>query len=285
MRKIFLGIACLMGLSTMAQNRKIEFKAQPWKTQLATAKKENKLIFFDAYTTWCGPCKVMARDVFTRDKVADLFNNKFVNAKYDMEKGEGIALKDKYEVSAYPTYLFINGDGEVVHKIVGSMTANEFINEANKALNPESTMYGLAKSFEASGHSEASAIAYLDAIKKAYESEKMSIVSKMYFDTLEKSTLLDEHNWKLALKYLNNPSSEAFSYLYNNMSKLKETYKVSEVNNYFQQVFFSSVSRIKKSYNKKSGVKEAKENSKAIRKLLKVGNDYSKVLLAKFRPY
>ncbi|MDO5980956.1 thioredoxin family protein [Flavivirga spongiicola] len=281
MRKILLGIACLVGLSTMAQNREIEFKVRPWKTQLAAAKKENKLIFFDAYTTWCGPCKVMARDVFTRDKIADLFNDKFVNVKYDMEKGEGIALKDKYEVSAYPTYLFINGDGEVVHKIVGSMTANEFINEANKALNPESTMYGLAKNFEASGHSEASAIAYLDAIKKAYESEKMSVVSKIYFDALEKSTLLDEHNWKLALKYLNNPSSKAFAYLYNNMSKLKKTYKVSEVNNYFQQVFVSSVSRIKRSYNKKSGVKEAKENSKAIRKLLKEGNDYSKVLLAK----
>jgi thiol-disulfide isomerase/thioredoxin len=281
MNKILLGIVCLIGLSAIAQNRQIEFKEADWKTQLATAKKENKLIFFDAYTTWCGPCKVMARDVFTRDKVADLFNDKFVNAKYDMEKGEGITLKDKYGVSAYPTYLFINGDGELVHKIVGSMTTNEFMNEANKALNPESTIYGLAKNFEASGHSEASAIAYLDAIGKAYESAKQSVVSKIYFDVLTKPILLEEHNWKLVVKYLNNPSSKAFSYLYSNKSKLEEKYKVSDVNRYFKQVFGSSVYMIKDAYSKNKGVKEAKENIKAIRKLLKEGTDYSKVLLAK----
>ena len=30
--------------------------------KLSTA--ENKLIFIDAFTTWCGPCKRMAKDVF-----------------------------------------------------------------------------------------------------------------------------------------------------------------------------------------------------------------------------
>ena len=265
----------------MAQNRQIEFKERDWKTQLATAKKENKLIFFDAYTTWCGPCKVMAKNVFTRDIVADLFNDKFVNVKYDMEKGEGIALKDKYGVSAYPTYLFINGDGEVVHKIVGSMSTNEFMDQANNALNPENTIYGLAKNFETSKHSESSAIAYLDALDKAYESKKKSIVSKTYFDALEKSTLLDEHNWKLVLKYLNNPSSQAFSYLYANKQKLEEKFGTSEVNNYFQQTFSSSVYMIKKAYGKKTGLKEAKENSEAIRKVLANGNDYSELLIAK----
>jgi hypothetical protein len=155
------------------------------------------------------------------------------------------------------------------------------MNEANKALNPESTIYGLAKNFEASGHSEASAIAYLDAIGKAYESAKQSVVSKIYFDVLTKPILLEEHNWKLVVKYLNNPSSKAFSYLYSNKSKLEEKYKVSDVNRYFKQVFGSSVYMIKDAYSKNKGVKEAKENIKAIRKLLKEGTDYSKVLLAK----
>lgn len=281
MKKIVSIICCLAGVFVMAQNREIEFKEADWKTQLATAKNENKLIFFDAYTTWCGPCKVMARDVFTRDEVADLFNDKFVNAKYDMEKGEGIALSDKYGVSAYPTYLFINGDGEMVHKIVGSMSAVEFIEQANNALNPENTLYGLAKAFEASGHSEASALAYLDALDKAYESVRMSVVSKSYFDALPKSVLLDEHHWKLALKYLNNPSSQAFSYLYENKEILENKYDAKEVHTYFQRVFSYSVYRIKNAYLDNTGVKEAKENSKSIKELLKEGNDYSKVLLAK----
>lgn len=281
MKKLVVGIVCLIGLSAISQNRKIEFRGADWRTQLTSAKKENKLIFFDAYTTWCGPCKVMARDVFTIDAVADLFNDEFINVKYDMEKGEGVTLKDKYKVSAYPTYLFINGDGELVHKIVGSMSAVEFLKEADNALNPENTIYGLAKSFEASGHSEASAIAYLDALEKAYETSKISIVSKSYFDGLEKKTLLNEHNWKLAVKYLNNPSSDAFSYLYKNKSLLEEKFETGDVNRYFQQVFNASVYMIKRAYNKNEDTKEAKKNSKAIRKLLKNGNDYSNVVLSK----
>jgi hypothetical protein len=62
---------------------------------------------------------------------------------------------------------------------------------------------------------------------------------------------------------------------------LEEKYKVSDVNRYFKQVFGSSVYMIKDAYSKNKGVKEAKENIKAIRKLLKEGTDYSKVLLAK----
>lgn len=281
MKKVFTAIVCFIGLVTIAQNHKIEFAEGNWKTHLSSAGKANKLIFFDAYTTWCGPCKAMAKNVFTQDAVANYFNTNFINVKYDMEKGEGITLKDKFGVSAFPTYLFINSEGAVVHKIVGSMTAGQFIREAKNALNPEHTIYGLAKSFEASGYSEASAIAYLDALDKAYESDRRSVVSKLYFDRLEKTSLLEEHNWKLALKYLNNPSSNAFSYLYANRSILTSTYDQNEVNRYFQQVFFSSVYRIKNAYAKNSGIKEAKENAQAIRKLLAENNDYSKGVLAK----
>ena len=42
----------------------------------------------------------------------------------DMEKGEGVELAKKYNVKAYPTYLFINGDGEVVHRVLGYVEEN-----------------------------------------------------------------------------------------------------------------------------------------------------------------
>lgn len=281
MKKLFFAVIFLMGITTMAQNREIEFVEASWKKQLEMANNQSKLIFFDAYTSWCAPCKAMAKNVFTKNEVADLFNNKFINVKYDMEKGEGISLKEQYKVSAYPTYLFIDGNGEVVHKIVGSVTAEEFVNEAKKALNPENTIYGLAKKFEASNHSEASAIAYLEALSKAYESEKRSAVSKLYFDKLSKSDLLGEHHWQLVVKYLNNPSSEAFVYLYNNKSKLEEKYDPKQVNNYFNGVFGASTYAIKNAYKKNSGIEQAKENTKAIRSLLTKENEFSNQILAK----
>jgi thiol-disulfide isomerase/thioredoxin len=279
MKTIMAGLACLAALSAAGQNREIVFKDADWKTQLANAKKENKLIFFDAYTTWCGPCKMMAKDVFTKDSVADLFNQTFINVKYDMEKGEGITLKDKFEVSAFPTYLFINGDGEVVHKIVGSAPAAEFMAEAGKALKPESTVFGLAKKFDRGDHSEATSMAYLEGLDKAYESDKMGRVAKVYFDGLPKAALMEAGNWDLIQKYLNTPSSAAFAYLYANKEGLGTKYGAAKVEGYFQQTFNRSVYSVKRAYEKKVELKDAQERVAAIRKLLASGTEYSKPIL------
>ncbi|GAH00631.1 unnamed protein product, partial [marine sediment metagenome] len=67
----------------------INFNVHSFEEAIKTAKAENKLIFVDAYTTWCGPCKWMSKNVFTEGKVGDYFNESFVNVKIDMEKGEG----------------------------------------------------------------------------------------------------------------------------------------------------------------------------------------------------
>lgn len=278
MKRLLIGFTCLAALSATAQNREIVFKERDWKTELAEAKKENRIIFFDAYTSWCGPCKMMAKEVFTVDSVADLFNNTFHNVKYDMEKGEGPALKTKYEVLAYPTYLFINGDGEILHKIVGSMPASEFMTEAAKALRPESTAYGLAKKFNNGDHSEATAIAYMEALEKAYEADKLAVVAKVYFDGLPKSALMDY--WNLATKYLHNPSSRAFAYLYANKTALGTKYGADKVDLYFDRTLNSSVYAVKSAFQKKSKLNEAREMMLAIRSIQVNPTENAKNMLA-----
>ncbi len=281
MKKILLVLSCFVALSVGAQNREIIFKDADWKTQLAAAKKENKLIFFDAYTSWCGPCRMMAKDVFTRDSVADMFNQSFINVKYDMEKGEGVVLKQKYDVKVYPTYLFINGDGEIVYRLAGSMAPDVFMKEALNALNPESTLIAMANKFNSGNHSEAIAIKYIDMLQKAYELDKASEVAKIYFDGLEKSSLLEEHNWNLALNYLTSPPSHAFAYLYVNKDNLIKKYGVEKVEAYFQETFQSTVYAIRNAYGRKQGLTEAKENMDAMRKLLNNKSGYAVAILAK----
>jgi thiol:disulfide interchange protein len=93
----------------------------------AKAKKENKLIFMDAYTSWCAPCRFMAANVFTDQSVGEYYNAHFVNLKVDMENGEGPDLSRRYSVMAYPTLLFIDGNGEVKSRTMGGKPASEFI--------------------------------------------------------------------------------------------------------------------------------------------------------------
>ena len=108
MLKSIFSLAFLsLSIIAVSQNKDINFEHGTFAEIKAKAKKENKLIFVDAYTTWCGPCKQMAKTVFTNDAVADFYNFSFINAKIDMEKGEGIEIAKQYEVKCYPNLLFM----------------------------------------------------------------------------------------------------------------------------------------------------------------------------------
>ncbi len=131
---ILLAFTMLLGSNSFGQG--IEFTHGTWKEIKAKAEKENKLIFMDAYAEWCGPCKKMAKDVFTQKEVGDHFNAKFVNVKMDMEKGEGIGLSQDFGIQAYPTLLFINSDGDVVHRAVGYHTTDLLIGLGGAAEDP-----------------------------------------------------------------------------------------------------------------------------------------------------
>ena len=105
----------------------IKFHKGDWASALEAAQAQDKLIFMDCYTTWCGPCKSMAKNVFTNEKVGQYFNKNFINVKMDMEKGEGRKLAQQYKVRAYPTLLFVDGSGKIVHQGKGAQPADRFI--------------------------------------------------------------------------------------------------------------------------------------------------------------
>lgn len=76
----------------------------------------------------------MANNVFPDERVGGFYNENFINYKLDMEKGEGPKIADNYKVTAYPTFLFIDGDGNVKHRVMGAQSAEEFIGSGKKAV-------------------------------------------------------------------------------------------------------------------------------------------------------
>lgn len=123
----YTGLIILCLLSSVGFSQGIEFFHGEWKEALEEAKKEDRLIFVDAYAQWCGPCKRMAKNVFTQEEVGDFFNTNFINLKLDMETPDGRSFGSKYPVSAYPTLLFLNSEGELVKKVTGGKQAEDLI--------------------------------------------------------------------------------------------------------------------------------------------------------------
>jgi thioredoxin-related protein len=118
----------------------IQFSSGNWESVLQTAKAQNKLVFIDVFTSWCGPCKHMAKETFTKKSVGDFFNSHFINYRVDAEKGEGVTIAKKYGVHAYPTCMFITSSGEVAYKFLGSKDTIEVMKEAKNALKYQTLM-------------------------------------------------------------------------------------------------------------------------------------------------
>lgn len=136
MKKLLFFAALWMGLATTATSQGINFDATTWEEAVEKAQAENKLIFIDAHTTWCAPCKVMDEYVFTHEMAGDQYNSNFINLKMDMEKDMGPLFGLRYDVSTYPTFLFLTWDGTLVYKSVGYQNIEKFAREGRTALEP-----------------------------------------------------------------------------------------------------------------------------------------------------
>jgi thioredoxin-related protein len=115
---------------------------------LEKAAQQDKIIFIDAYTTWCGPCKMMDRDVFGDSMIGSFFNEHFINLKLDMEKGEGVATARKYQVRGYPSFLFLNASGALLHRGIGYQPIQQFMALAQTALDPAKQLPALESAYK-----------------------------------------------------------------------------------------------------------------------------------------
>ncbi|MVM38619.1 DUF255 domain-containing protein [Spirosoma sp. HMF3257] len=131
---LFLSLTARSAPLRIEEPTGITFFKGSWKDVLAEAKRQNKPVFVDIYTTWCGPCKRMAREAFPDASVGKKFNTSFVSYQIDAEKGEGIVLAKKYAVSAFPTSLYVAANGDLIYRSVGYGGIKEMLTEADRAV-------------------------------------------------------------------------------------------------------------------------------------------------------
>ncbi len=150
MKTLFLTLALGLCVPLSAQ---ITFTDTTWEQLLLLAKASDKPIFVDAYTQWCSPCKWMAAHIFTREDVGLFFNEQFINTKLDMEHGEGILFARAYDVDRFPTFLFIQPEGDLLHRGLGRMNALEFLELGAAAIDSTRQLGVLQRKYEAGDRS------------------------------------------------------------------------------------------------------------------------------------
>ncbi|MHB1277459.1 MAG: thioredoxin family protein [Bacteroidia bacterium] len=127
MKHLFVLISLLLLRADLSAQTTF-IRDQDWESIKENAKNNRKMIFIDAYTDWCGWCKVMDEKTFSNEAIGKMMDQYFINVKLEMEKDElGIKLATKYAISSYPSYLVFNENGEFVYQTVGYQEPAEFM--------------------------------------------------------------------------------------------------------------------------------------------------------------
>ena len=207
--KLLSILSLSLTLLSTTLNAQIKFQEEvPFENILAQAKKENKLVFMDCYTTWCGPCKWLVKNIFADQKIADTYNNQFINFKSDMEKGEGLELAKRYKVRMYPTLLWIDGNGEVVYTIVGTNTVEAFLDFASKVKNDENLFPNLVKRYEQGDRDPGFLKLLAETANLAYD-PKAALYIDDYLNVIPKEKWTEEKN--VSLLYTASKSFESMT--------------------------------------------------------------------------
>jgi len=104
---------------------------------MAKAKEHDKPILIDFTASWCGWCKRMDRETFSNAEVVDYMNDNLVPVKVwgDSDKktshnGEIMsekALTRLYGVRGFPTFWFLNSQGEKIGPSPGYKQKDQFL--------------------------------------------------------------------------------------------------------------------------------------------------------------
>lgn len=261
MKKISLLLLLFFSIMSFSQGIKFE-ENKTFKELLAMAKKENKLLFIDAYAVWCGPCKLMVKNVFPQESVGQFYNTNFINSKIDMEKGEGVSIAKKYNVRAFPTYLFMNGDGELIHRVTSYYEPEDFVNVGKDAIDPAKQMGTLKKRFEA-GDQDPEFLKNFITVFMFGDPDLATKAAAKYF-AVKKSEPLTKEDFSYLIyltKDSNSPLFQEFVSRKDDLLKMmpEENYNKMIQNFQLNSMFNNSYDKTTKFFDEKKYVTEAKK--------------------------
>lgn len=231
-KKNFLALMLsILALCTQAQTL---FRNLTFDEAVKTAKAEKKLVFIDFYTSWCGPCKLMAKQTFPQQAVGKFMNSHFVNIQLDAEKGEGITLAKHFGVKAYPTFVVTDTQRNEVARSVGYKEPNAFVTEMERLLNPKGSVEQI-KQLYAAGERTPQTVKFYAAVlvneavntPKLYKKrlvEADSLVQN-YFETLNFRNRLLPENMFVYQSYTHGLNTPAAQFLLENRQKVAPSLK------------------------------------------------------------
>ena len=237
----------------------IPFEELSFEEALEKTRKENKLLFVDCYTSWCGPCKMMSKQVFSLKFIGDYFKEHFVSLKIDMERGEGPELAKKYGVKAYPTMLILDPEGVVKYKLLGGMGPRSFMDKIQMGMEPGISYTELKKKYENGDRSPVVVSEYLITMNDAGDLKDKYNEPREFLNSLQGDDRFSVSAWKIYDVFETDYKSPEFKFLAENRKRFISQVDEKVVNKKIEQVIFPVVLSYLKGENPKAELERVQE--------------------------
>lgn len=224
---VFL-FACTVGIS---------YAQSDYKTVIEQAKSQNKIVLLDFYTDWCIPCKQMEKHIFSQKRVDEILDKNFIKLRVDAEKGEGIDLARNYNVTGYPTLIFVTGEDKEIGRLYGAPSnVNFFLEVMNIVQGKSVDVMALYESYSgAQGDEKLKFASDIAAVGPAHYMllkggaqkdlrEKVKEVVDYYLKNKPLTEMVNQRDFEIISMFLDGAKNESpqIEFLYKNYNRYKE---------------------------------------------------------------
>ncbi|MHA7101591.1 thioredoxin family protein [Roseivirga pacifica] len=241
--KVFQFIVSLLLISNLAIANDLETidfievsSEKEWEKAFEKAKADNKVVFVDVYTDWCGYCHKLDNEVYTNEQVISYFNENFINIKFDAETQWGYQKAQAYAVDGYPTLLFLTTNEDVYEEIGGFVPSPTLLAYAEEVQSSWAKLPILAAQYERGTISKGETLEYIDALERR-DVEKANEVAATYLKGLNDADYLEIETLWLASRFENYLEAETYMYITAHKDLMVETHGQSEYEDYIKAVY------------------------------------------------
>ncbi len=222
-------------------NGQINFESS-WNEALTKSKKEQKYVFFMATTDWCDPCNEMIEYTFTDLEVANFFNKNFINVNMNMEAYPGVDLAEQFTIGVFPSMLFLDSEGNVIHRGCGAMDASQLLMLGEEVHSDSTTLIHMEERYDGGDRSVDFMLDYLFTLEEAcLDAEKFAT---NYLSNTSLNDLSKETPWEVFASYQWDIFSREFQYLLANQNAFEETIGSKFVNAKLYDTYLSQYQEI-----------------------------------------
>lgn len=235
MRLLFFVIVLFfMAFPLQATDTTLVLEKMPYEQLFETARQQGKSVMLYFHFDGCGACRKMEKTAFRSKEVIGFFKKNYLCFDINTRKGKGIAINEGYGVRMHPTFLFLDAEGKLQHKIVGVFSAEDFLQHARSALESEKTLVQYTRAYEQGRRDPDFLREYCYLLRDAYELD--STLIRTYLATQSREELRQEHNLRFIYEfalYLHQPvltfDSPAFQLLVEERERFDTLFEPQQV--------------------------------------------------------